>query len=154
MKFISVTTDPKHLQAVKEMWKEYADSLDFHLSSIPADLATFPEPYVSTGGLFLVEIDDQIAGSASFKALDEHTLEIKRFYIRRAYRRKGVGRAFMKYLMEHAKTLSKSRIQLETVLPNMEAAHKLYQSIGFYEVHTFYKGEINKNVTVMQYDLD
>lgn len=153
MKFHTVIDNPKHLQVVKEIWLEYANSLDYHLSSIPTEMATFPEPYRSTGGLFLVEFDGRFIGSAGLKLKDEDTLELKRFYIRPAYRRKGVGTAFIRYIIGEAKLLEKARIQLSTVLPNMKTAYKLYQSVGFYEVDTYFNAKINKKVAVMQYDL-
>lgn len=153
MKFLDAGNNSTLHDFMKEIWLEYAESLDFNLSSIPNDLVTFPEPYRTTGGLYLVEIDGKIAGGAALKRTPPNALELKRFYIRPPYRRKGVGRAFMQFLIQQARKLNATHLHLETVLPSMQDAHRLYQSIGFYEVSTYFNEEVNSHVSVMEYNL-
>src|SRR5580698_6534518 len=87
---------------VREMFLEYAASLDFSLcfQDFDEELATLPGEYVPPGGrLLLAEYDGKLAGCGALHRLSSEFCEMKRLYVRSAFRGKGVGRALAEALM-------------------------------------------------------
>jgi putative acetyltransferase len=62
---------------------------------------------------------------------------MKRLYVRRAFRRFGLGRLLAQALMDRALQAGHSVMLLDT-LDDMEAARGLYGSLGFEEVPPYY----------------
>ena len=62
---------------------------------------------------------------------------MKRLYVRRAFRRFGLGRQLAQALMDHATQAGFSAMLLDT-LDDMEAARELYTSLGFESVPPYY----------------
>jgi putative acetyltransferase len=74
-----------HLTAVRELFTEYAKSIDIDLcfQSFDRELAELPGKYAPPSGqLFLALIDDQAAGCVALRRIDEGVCEMKRLYIR------------------------------------------------------------------------
>ena len=63
--------------------------------------------------------------------------EMKRLFVRPAFRRFGLGRLLAQNLMDRATEAGYSAMLLDT-LDDMEAARGLYESLGFVEVPPFY----------------
>lgn len=59
-------------------------------------------------------------------------LTIDDLYVADYYRRNGVGKEIMRYLIEYAEKNNYRRIQLHTEIDNKNA-HKLYKNLGFNE---------------------
>jgi ribosomal protein S18 acetylase RimI-like enzyme len=62
---------------------------------------------------------------------------MKRLYVRRAFRRFGLGRALAQALMDGASEAGYSVMLLDT-LDDMESARELYASLGFEAVPPYY----------------
>ena len=62
---------------------------------------------------------------------------MKRLYVRRAFRRFGLGRLLAQALIDGALQAGYSAMLLDT-LDDMEAARGLYASLGFVEVPPYY----------------
>jgi ribosomal protein S18 acetylase RimI-like enzyme len=62
---------------------------------------------------------------------------MKRLYVRRAFRRFGLGRLLAEALLDHGRSAGYSAMFLDT-LDDMEAARELYTSLGFEEVPPYY----------------
>ena len=82
------------------------------------------------GILYILEIDDEVAGMGAVKPLEEGVGEIKRMYIRPRYRGKGFGKAMLHRLIQKAKTLRYTTLRLETG-DYSATAHHIYRSAGF-----------------------
>jgi ribosomal protein S18 acetylase RimI-like enzyme len=67
--------------------------------------------------------------------------EMKRLYVRRAFRRFGLGRLLAQQLMDLATQAGHSCMLLDT-LDDMEAARGLYASLGFIEIPPYYYNPI------------
>jgi ribosomal protein S18 acetylase RimI-like enzyme len=63
--------------------------------------------------------------------------EMKRLFVRRAFRRFGLGRLLAQQLMDLATQAGHSCMLLDT-LDDMEAARGLYASLGFVEIPPYY----------------
>lgn len=123
---------------------EYSESLkvDLCFQGFEAELASLPGPYAGTGGLFLLAlVDGQVAGSGAFRDLPDsdypNACEMKRLFVRPAFRRFGLGRTLAQALIDRATEAGYSCMLLDT-LDDMEAARGLYESLGFEEVPPFY----------------
>ena len=71
------------------------------------------------------------------RALDARTCEMKRLFVRPAFRRFGLGRRLAEALMDEARRCGYSVMLLDT-LDDMEAARELYASLGFVETAPYY----------------
>ncbi|HSV69443.1 MAG TPA: GNAT family N-acetyltransferase [Methylibium sp.] len=134
--------------AVRELFREYAASLDVDLcfQNFDAELDGLPGDYVGPGGtLLLVWCDGALAGCGALRPAPEidepNACEMKRLYVRRAFRRFGLGRLLAEALLDHGRGAGYSAIYLDT-LDDMEAARELYTSLGFEEVPPYYYNPI------------
>lgn len=135
---------PEHVAAVSELFREYATSLNVDLcfQNFEAELAGLPGEYASPGGVLLLAlVDGTPAGCVAMRPLPEsdhvNACEMKRLYVRRAFRRFGLGRRLTQQLMDLATQAGHSCMLLDT-LDDMEAARGLYTSLGFEEIPPYY----------------
>ena len=143
IELVSVDT-PEHLAAAGLIFREYADSLaiDLCFQNFEAELAALPGEYVAPSGqLLLATVDGELAGCGAVRSLAEsdhsNACEMKRLFVRPAFRRFGLGRMLAEQLMDGARQLGYSSMLLDT-LDEMEAARELYTSLGFEEVAPYY----------------
>ena len=135
---------PDLLQATREIFREYAEGLgiDLDFQNFDAELANLPGDYaVPQGALLLAFVDDELAGCGAFRPLPDvdyaNACEMKRLYVRRAFRRFGLGRMLAQALMDHATEAGYSVMLLDT-LDDMESARGLYASLGFETIPPYY----------------
>ena len=135
---------PAMLEATREIFREYAESLgvDLCFQGFDEELASLPGPYVAPHGqLLLAYVDGALAGCGGFRPLLEsdyaNACEMKRLFVRRPYRRFGLGRIIAQALMDRATQAGHSVMLLDT-LDEMEAARTLYASLGFVEIPPYY----------------
>ncbi len=139
-----VAEEPAQIDAVRALFREYADSLsvDLCFQNFAAELAGLPGEYAPpAGALLLALVDGAAAGCVAMRPLPEsdHTnaCEMKRLYVRRAFRRFGLGRLLTQQLMDLATQAGHSCMLLDT-LDDMEAARGLYTSLGFEDIPPYY----------------
>jgi GNAT superfamily N-acetyltransferase len=82
-----------------------------------------------------------VAGLACMRRIREDIGEIKRMYVRPAFRRKGIGRALVNELLSEARAIGYPRIRLDSTR-FMHEAHSLYRSVGFQEIEPYPESEI------------
>ena len=135
---------PEDWQEARLVLQDYANSLDIDLDfqGFEEELASLPGSYAAPGGLMLLAtVDGAIAGSGAFRPLPDsdypNACEMKRLFVRPAFRRFGLGRILAQQLMDRATEAGYSSMLLDT-LDDMEAARGLYESLGFAEVPPFY----------------
>ncbi len=135
---------PGHIAAARELIREYADSLgvDLCFQNLEPELAALPGEYVAPAGALLVAmVDGQPAGCGAIRGLPDvdyaNACEMKRLFVRRAFRGLGLGRVLGLALMEHAQQAGYSTLLLDT-LDDMEAARGLYAELGFEEIPPYY----------------
>ena len=64
------------------------------------------------------------------KQLDNKTGELKRLYVRPAFRGQHLGRKLVERIIEDARSLGYSRLMLDT-MPELVSARHMYGSMGF-----------------------
>lgn len=139
-----VPDSPAGFEAAREILREYARGLgvDLCFQNFEDELATLPGEYAPPGGHFLLAlVDGEIAGCGGLRALPDadhaNACEMKRLYVRPAFRRFGLGRLIAQALIDEAIRAGYSSMLLDT-LDDMEAARGLYASLGFEEVPPYY----------------
>ena len=105
-------------------------------------MAALPGDYAApAGALLLAWVDGALAGCGAFRPLADvdyaNACEMKRLYVRKAFRRFGLGRQLAQALIDGATQAGYSAMLLDT-LDDMEAARELYTSLGFEEVPPYY----------------
>lgn len=143
-----VPESTESLDAVRAIFREYADALgvDLCFQGFDAELAGLPGEYAAPSGhLLLALVDGQVAGCGALRALHDadhaNACEMKRLYVRPAFRRFGLGRRLAEALMDEARRCGYSVMLLDT-LDDMEAARELYASLGFVETAPYYYNPI------------
>ena len=144
IELLDFSPDDTWLQPTREILREYAQGVgvDLAFQNFDAELATLPGEYAPpSGALLLALVDGQLAGCGGLRALADvdypNACEMKRLYVRRAFRRFGLGRVLAQALIDRATLAGYSTMLLDT-LDDMEAARGLYQSLGFEEVPPYY----------------
>jgi ribosomal protein S18 acetylase RimI-like enzyme len=139
---------PARVDSAREVFREYAAQLgvDLCFQGFDAELAGLPGDYAAPGGtLLLAYVDGALAGCGAFRPLPEadypNACEMKRLFVRPAFRRFGLGRQLAQALMEHAAQAGYSTMLLDT-LDDMEAARGLYEALGFVEIPPYYYNPI------------
>lgn len=143
VKLLSPTL-PQEMDIVRALFAEYAQSLsvDLALQGFNEELASLPGDYAPPRGcLYLAEVDGDIAGCCALRPLDTsdypNAAELKRLYVRKAFRGFGLGRILAEGTLAQAHRLGYSTVLLDT-LDEMEAARALYADLGFKEIPPYY----------------
>ena len=132
------------LDATRVVFREYASALgvDLCFQNFEAELAALPGEYAPPqGALLLARVDGEVAGCGALRPLADvdypNACEMKRLYVRPAYRRLGLGRLLAQALMDRGVQAGYSNLLLDT-LDDMEVARGLYASLGFEEIPPYY----------------
>jgi GNAT superfamily N-acetyltransferase len=134
---IVAAVTPAQIEQVRELFLEYANSLGFSLcfQSFDQELAGLPGDYAPPEGrLLLAECEGQLAGCVGLHRLNEEVCEMKRLYLRPAFRGKGLGRRLAEEILRQAGEIGYRRLRLDTVEPVMKDAVAMYRRLGFREI--------------------
>jgi len=102
--------------------------------STDADLKDIEESYLKRGGAFFV-LEDRpglIIGAYGLYRIDKATCELRKMYLHRSFRGKGLGKSLLQDALEEARQMGFKKVTLETASVLTEAAN-LYRSYGFVE---------------------
>lgn len=129
---------------MREIFVEYAAQLgvDLCFQGFEEELLNLPGDYAAPRGtLVLALVDGALAGCCALRPLDNvdypNAAEMKRLYVRKAFRRFGLGRQLAEAVLDHARTEGYHSVLLDT-LDDMEAARALYAELGFEEIAPYY----------------
>ena len=123
------------LTIVRELITEYANSLGVDLSfqDLDHELSTLDTFYE----LILLACDeDRAAGCVALRRIDNEICEMKRLYVRSAFRGMNLGRELAQRIIDAGRARGYKRMRLDT-LPTMSAAIPLYRSLGFVEIEPY-----------------
>lgn len=132
LKIVEAHTE-EHLETLRKLFREYADSLGFDISfqNFEKELAELPGDYAPPAGrLYLAIEGKRSAGCIALRKLSVDDCEMKRFYVCPLFRGKGVGKRLAAALIGEARQIGYKRMLLDTV-PSMKRAIVLYRALGF-----------------------
>ena len=143
---LSILSAYDHLSEIEALFSEYTDMLvagdaTFReylvLQNYDAELKDPAAKYgPPKGRLYLARLGEETVGCIALKPLDEHRCELKRLYVRPAYRRHGIAKQLVQRILADAKEIGYSAMLLDT-LPFLREAIALYQQLGFYETEPY-----------------
>jgi len=131
---------PAEIPAVRELFCEYAagTGLDLCFQNFEDELQTLQGKYAEPGGrLFLMFFGFMPAGCGALRPFRDDIAEMKRLYVKPAFRERGYGRLLSERLIAEARRIGYRAIYLDT-LSSMVAARALYGELGFVECEPYY----------------
>lgn len=139
---------PAEMDAVRDIFREYAGTLgvDLCFQGFENELAQLPGDYAAPrGALLLAEVEGAVAGCCALRPLDmadyPNASEMKRLYVRKAFRGFGLGRELAEAMLDRARQAGYACVLLDT-LDEMESARALYTDLGFEEIPPYYHSPI------------
>lgn len=136
------------METVRGIFREYAATLgvDLAFQDFESELAGLPGDYAAPRGhLLLAQVDGAIAGCCALRPLDAadypNASEMKRLYVRKAFRGFGLGRELAEAMLDQARRAGYACVLLDT-LDGMESARALYTDLGFEEIPPYYHNPI------------
>jgi ribosomal protein S18 acetylase RimI-like enzyme len=165
---LTTPDDARELEATRTIFRDYAASLGIDLSfqNFDEELARLPGDYAEPRGALLLALVDatdprivsdaprlplpsgramHVAGCCALRPLDAadypNAAEMKRLYVRPAFRGMGLGRQLAEAILDAARGAGYACVLLDT-LDDMESARALYEDLGFVEVPPYYHNPI------------
>ena len=114
----------------------FADSLA--QQNYDEEIARLEEKYAPPrGSIYLVYVDGSLAGCVGMKPSDTESAELKRLYVRPAFRGQNLGETLTRRIMEDARAAGYKKLRLDT-LPGLKTALALYRRLGFRQTEPYY----------------
>lgn len=103
------------------------------------------------GRLYLAYCDQTLAGCIALRQLDEHRCEMKRLYVRPAFRKQHIGSILVSKVIADAKTIGYQQLLLDT-FPFLDVAIRMYEKLGFRYIPRYNDSPMDSTL-YMQLDL-
>ena len=152
-RIIHAKTDVQ-LQAARDLFIQYADSLGFDLEfqGFSRELAELPGDYEPPAGcILLAAVADDYAGCVALRPLQDKICEMKRLFVKPTYQGGGIGRLLAVSVVEEARKKGYQKMRLDTI-ESMQAAQRLYFSLGFKTIDAYCHNPLD-NPSFMELEL-
>ncbi len=106
------------LDEVRQLFKEYAASLNFELcfQGFEKEVAELPGEYAPPEGRLLWGLyETQITGCVALRKIGDGVCEMKRLYVRPEFRGRGIGKRLAVTIIEEARKIGYGCMRLDTV---------------------------------------
>ncbi len=141
---IFLAASAEHMAQARDLFLEYAEQLgvDLQFQGFNDELNALPGDYAEPrGALLLATVDGELAGCCALRPIDDvdysNAAEMKRLFVRKAFRGFGLGRQLAEAILECGVRLGYDTLLLDT-LDEMESARALYEDLGFEEIPPYY----------------
>ena len=141
---IREATFPSDTAPLVAIVRAYVRWLDMDLSyrGFEQEMQSFEQTYTLPSGMFLIaEVPTEIAGCVGLLRHSDEVAEVKRLYVRPAYRGSALGEKLMHALIDKAKSLGFAKLVLDSV-PQTAFAQMLYERLGFAETSPYYANPV------------
>jgi putative acetyltransferase len=145
----------EQIEETRRLFREYEAWLDVDLcfQSFEEELANLPGKYAAPSGrLLLGYVSEKVAGCVALRKLDDEICEMKRLFVREAFRGSGLGKTLIEKLISEARSIGYRKIRLDTLPVKMPKAVELYRFYGFREIAPYYENP-HKTTLFMEKDL-
>lgn len=142
-------------EEIGALFREYTDMLVagdaafrqyLELQSYEEELAHLERKYgPPSGRLYLAREDGAVLGCVALRALDAKRCELKRLYVRPAYRGRGLSRLLLDRVLADARAIGYERMLLDT-LPFLKTALCLYREYGFAEIGRYNDSPMDSSI--------
>ncbi len=139
---------------IRKLFTEYEEFLgvDLCFQDFEKELESLPAPYGPPDGVMFIALEgDAAAGCVAVKNLGEGRCEMKRLFVRPAFRGRGLGRELAEIVIGKASEMGYSAMRLDT-LSRLKEALELYRSLGFKEIPPYYHNPL-PDVVFMELEL-
>jgi putative acetyltransferase len=134
--------------AARALFEEYAAALamDLGYQDFAGELAGLPGKYAPPRGrVFIAWVGDEPVGCVALRPLAEDVCEMKRLYVRPAFRRSGIGKQLAEAIVMEARAIGYAVMRLDTV-PKLAAATQMYESLGFARRDAYYETPLAETI--------
>lgn len=131
---------PEHIEEARRLFLEYAASLGFSLcfQNFDQELKSLPGAYALPSGRLLLARDSEAAvGCVALRTLEDSVCEMKRLYVRPAYRGQGIGKLLVDRVIAEGRAMGSRKMRLDTIASSMQSAIALYRRAGFREIPAY-----------------
>lgn len=128
------------LDEVRTLFKEYHKHLgvDLCFQNYDEELANLPGYYqIPDGRLYLIYLEDKLAGCIALRRFDKTRCEMKRLFVREQFRGLRLGQILAEKIISEAKVIGYEEMVLDT-LASLESAVSMYRKMGFIEIEPYY----------------
>ena len=145
------------MDLVRVLFLEYQAWLgvDLCFQGFDEELAGLPGAYAPPGGNIWIaresDAEESVAGIVALRPQAPDRAEMKRLWLRPAFRGRGLGRRLAETAITAARQAGYRRLCLDT-LGQMDAARSLYTDLGFKEIPAYYDNPLD-DVRYLELDL-
>lgn len=148
LRIVPALSEKTILQA-RDLFRDYArmPGVAPCIENFEKEVAALPGAYAPPAGRLLLALQEssggpgEAAGCVALRKFNQDACEMKRLYVRPAFRGAGAGRELVNELISEARSIGYRRMLLDT-LPSMKEAHELYRSLGFREIPSYQESPV------------
>lgn len=140
---------------VRQLFTEYTDMLVageprfaeyLDIQNFDHELKHLEKKYGKPSGrLYLLYVNDELAGCVGLRKLDKEKCELKRLYVKPRFRGEGLGELLLERIMGDARRIGYKYMYLDT-LPFLKTALKMYRRFGFEEIERYNDSPIDDTI--------